>query len=154
MLEMLHAIIVKFPSKNVDEQSQTLFVHLVVCLANDQDNRVRSMTGAAIKKLIGCVSSHSLHSILEYTLSWYSEETQQLWSAAAQVIISELHYDVDNSDLGGPVTALVVITIKHIFLAFSFSRHYSFIYMVECNSFIVADKIRQTKICKLTNSTS
>ncbi|KAG6678404.1 hypothetical protein I3842_14G078800 [Carya illinoinensis] len=86
VLEMLHAIIVKFPRKNVDEQSQTLFVHLVVCLANDHDSRVRSMTGAAIKKLIGCISSHSLHSILEYTLSWYSEETQQLWSAAAQVL--------------------------------------------------------------------
>lgn len=86
VLEMLHAIIVKFPRNNVDEQSQTLFVHLVVCLANDEDNRVRSMTGAAIKKLIGCISSSSVHSILEYTLSWYSEERQQLWSAAAQVL--------------------------------------------------------------------
>lgn len=90
VLEMLHAIIVKFPRKNVDEQSQTLFVHLVVCLANDHDSRVRSMTGAAIKKLLGCISTHSLHSILEYTLSWYFEERQQLWSAAAQVIISQL----------------------------------------------------------------
>ncbi|KAB1216916.1 hypothetical protein CJ030_MR4G016071 [Morella rubra] len=86
VLEMLHAIIVKFPRENVDEQSQTLFVHLVVCLANDHDNGVRSMTGAAIKKLIECVSSHSLHSIIEFTLSWYSEETQHLWSAAAQVL--------------------------------------------------------------------
>ncbi|KAB1206516.1 hypothetical protein CJ030_MR7G000028 [Morella rubra] len=86
VLEMLHAIIVKFPRENVDEQSQMLFVHFVVCLANDHDNGVRSMTGAVIKKLIGCVSSHSLHSIIEYTLSWYSEETQQLWSAAALVL--------------------------------------------------------------------
>ncbi len=97
MLEMLHAIIVKFPRKNVDEQSQTLFVHLVICLANDHDNKVRSMTGAAIKKLIGCVSSHSLHPILEYSLSWYSGERQQLWSAAAQVTFCELYSEVDSS---------------------------------------------------------
>ncbi|KAE8036875.1 hypothetical protein FH972_009508 [Carpinus fangiana] len=86
VLEMLHVIIVKFPSKNVDEQSETLFVQLVVCLANDEDSRVRSMTGAAIKKLFGCVSSRSLDYILEDTLSWYSGETQRLWSAAAQVL--------------------------------------------------------------------
>lgn len=98
MLEMIHAIIVKFPKKNVDEQSLTLFTHLVICLSNDHDNKVRSMTGAAIKKLIGCVSPHSLHSILDYTLSWYSysEETQKLRSAAAQVIFCEFYSEVVN----------------------------------------------------------
>ena len=46
------------------------------------------MTSAAVKKLIGCVSPHSLHSILDYSLSWYSysAETQKLQSAAAQVL--------------------------------------------------------------------
>lgn len=87
MLEMLHTIIVKFPKSVVDEQSQTFFVHLVVCLANDHDNEVRSMSGAAIKYLISRISPHSLHSILEYSISWYLGEKQQLWSAAAQVII-------------------------------------------------------------------
>ncbi|KAA8534172.1 hypothetical protein F0562_031635 [Nyssa sinensis] len=86
VLEMLHAIIMKFPRNIVDEQSQTLFINLVVCLANDHDNKVRSMTGAAIKLLIGRVSPHSLHSILEYSLSWYLGGKQHLWSAAAQVL--------------------------------------------------------------------
>lgn len=90
MLEMLHTIIIKFPKSVVDEQSQTFFVHLVVCLANDQDNEVRSMSGAAIKHLIGHVSQRSLHSILEYSISWYLGEKQQLWSAAAQVKFAEL----------------------------------------------------------------
>lgn len=85
VLEMLHAIIMKFPIGVVDEQSQTFFVHLVVCLANDNDNKVRSMTGAAIKLLIGRVSQHSHQSILEYSLSWYVGGKQHLWSAAAQV---------------------------------------------------------------------
>lgn len=85
MLEMIHTIIIKFPKSIVDEQSQTLFVHLVVCLTNDQDNKVRSMIGAAIKLLIGRISPHSLHPIIEYSLSWYLGEKQQLWSAAAQV---------------------------------------------------------------------
>ncbi|XVE81263.1 hypothetical protein DITRI_Ditri15bG0049500 [Diplodiscus trichospermus] len=86
VLEMLHAIIIKFPKGIVDEQSQTIFVHLVVCLANDQDNRVRSMAGAVIKLLIGRVSQNLLNSILEYSLSWYLGEKQQLWGAGAQVL--------------------------------------------------------------------
>ncbi|KAK3414702.1 hypothetical protein EUGRSUZ_H00031 [Eucalyptus grandis] len=93
VLEMLHAIIVKFPKSVLDEQSQSLFIHLVVSLANDQDNRVRSMTGAAIKLLVGRISPHPLHSILEYSLSWYLGGKKQLWSAAAQDIwtaVSEL----------------------------------------------------------------
>ncbi|GLU08657.1 hypothetical protein SLE2022_255570 [Rubroshorea leprosula] len=86
VLEMLHAIIIKFPKSIVDEQSRTLFVHLVVCLANDQDNKVRSMTGEVIRVLIGHISQNSLNSILEYSLSWYLGEKQQLWSAGAQVL--------------------------------------------------------------------
>ncbi|KAM1823011.1 hypothetical protein ACFX1X_025378 [Malus domestica] len=86
VLEMLHTIIVKFPQNVVDEQSQTFFVHLVICLANDQDNEVRSLAGVAIKCLIGYISSHSFRSILEYSLSWYLGGKQQLWSAAAQVL--------------------------------------------------------------------
>ncbi|KAL4289520.1 hypothetical protein GQ457_14G012480 [Hibiscus cannabinus] len=86
VLEMLHAILIKFPKGIVDEQSQTIFVHLVVCLANDQDNKVRSMTGAVIKLLIGRISQHSVNSILEYSMSWYLGEKQQLWGAGAQVL--------------------------------------------------------------------
>ncbi|MED6141885.1 hypothetical protein PIB30_107914, partial [Stylosanthes scabra] len=85
VLEMINAIIVKFPRSVLDAQSQTLFVHLVACLANDNDNAVRSMSGAAIKKLIGSVSPNLLNSILEYALAWYLGGKQQLWGAAAQV---------------------------------------------------------------------
>ncbi|CAK8567091.1 unnamed protein product [Lathyrus sativus] len=86
VLEMIHAIIVKFPATVLDEQSQTFFLHLVACLANDNDDIVRSMSGAAIKKLIGSVSTKSLESILKYALSWYLGNKQQLWGAAAQVL--------------------------------------------------------------------
>lgn len=86
VLEMLHTIIVKFPKTVLDNHSQTLFIHLVVCLANDQDNEVRSMTGTAIKRLISCISARSLHSILEFSLSWYLDKKSQLWGAAAQVL--------------------------------------------------------------------
>ncbi|RHN69146.1 hypothetical protein MtrunA17_Chr3g0121561 [Medicago truncatula] len=86
VLEMINAIIVKFPPNILDEQSQTFFLHLVVRLANDSDDIVRSMSGAAIKKLIGSVSPNSLDSILKYTLSWYLGDKQQLWGAAAQVL--------------------------------------------------------------------
>lgn len=82
---MLHAIILKFPRNLIDAQSQTLFMHFVISLANDDDRKVRSMSAAAIKCLIGHVSSHSLHSVLEYSLSWYLGGKQSLWGAAAQV---------------------------------------------------------------------
>ncbi|KAE9453174.1 hypothetical protein C3L33_14914, partial [Rhododendron williamsianum] len=80
VLEMLHVIVIKFP-KAVNEHSLVIFVRLVFCLANDNDNKVRSMTGAAIKLLIGHVRRDSLDSILEFSFSWYME--QDLRSAAA-----------------------------------------------------------------------
>ncbi|KAF5199197.1 Small subunit processome component 20-like protein [Thalictrum thalictroides] len=86
VLEMLHAIIIKFPKHIVDEHAQTFFVKLVVCLANDQDSKVRSMIGAALKLLIGRTSQSTLNSILEYSLSWYAGANENLWSPAAQVL--------------------------------------------------------------------
>ncbi|XP_058078049.1 uncharacterized protein LOC131226271 isoform X2 [Magnolia sinica] len=86
VLEMIHAILIKFPKSVVDSQAQTFFLHLVVCLANDSDSKVRSMVGAAIKLLIGRTSQHALHPILQYNLSWYVDEKPHLWSAAAQVL--------------------------------------------------------------------
>ncbi|KAL5994511.1 hypothetical protein ACLOJK_024564 [Asimina triloba] len=84
-LEMIHVIIMKFPRSVVDSQAQTFFLHLVVCLANDSDNKVRSMVGTAIKLLIGHSSRHTLRPILQYSLSWYTDEKPHLWSAAAQL---------------------------------------------------------------------
>lgn len=86
VLEMLHAVLVKFPKSVVDSQAQTFFLHLVVALANDRDQKVRSMVATVIKELIGRTSHHALHSILEYSLSWYTSENKHLWSAAAQVL--------------------------------------------------------------------
>lgn len=86
VLEMLHVIIKKFPQTKLDEQSNTLFLHLVFRLVNDPDNTVRLMIGVALKLLVGRISSHSLYSILEYSLSWYLDGMQQLQSAGAQVL--------------------------------------------------------------------
>ncbi|XP_059666315.1 uncharacterized protein LOC132312087 [Cornus florida] len=86
VLEMLHAIIMKLSINVVDEQSQSIFTILVLCLANDHDNKVRSMTGAAIKLLIRRVSPNSLNTIFECSRSWYIHGEQHLWSAAAQVL--------------------------------------------------------------------
>ncbi|KAJ8444735.1 hypothetical protein Cgig2_030409 [Carnegiea gigantea] len=59
---------------------------LVVALANDHDNQVRSLIGIVIKHLISRISSQSQHSILEYCLAWYLGEKQRLWSTSAQVL--------------------------------------------------------------------
>nr|GMC62847.1 small subunit processome component 20 homolog [Ipomoea batatas] len=86
VLEMLRAIIVKIPDR-IQEQSQSIFMHLVICLANDQDNKVRSMAGVSIKLLAENMKKFgSLTSIIEYSFSWYRGEKQHLWSSAAQVL--------------------------------------------------------------------
>lgn len=86
VLEMLHAIIEKFQPPIVNELSRTLFVQLVLCLANDTEQQVRSMAGTAIKILVDRVDSQSRRSILTNTLDWYSAKNPGLWSAAAQVL--------------------------------------------------------------------
>ncbi|XP_020586518.1 small subunit processome component 20 homolog [Phalaenopsis equestris] len=86
VLDMLHVILVKFPRSIIDSHVQSFFLHLVVSLANEQDQRVRSMVSTVLKELIGRTSQQMLQPILEYTLSWYFGEKQYLWSASAQVI--------------------------------------------------------------------
>lgn len=96
MLEMLDAFVIKFRKHILDEHFNTILMHLVVCLANDNDNKFRSMTGTVIKLLIGRVSKNLIGevedkerrpilSILEFSLSWYSSGEEHVRSAAAQV---------------------------------------------------------------------
>ncbi|KAG0488446.1 hypothetical protein HPP92_007018 [Vanilla planifolia] len=86
VLEMLHAIIIKLPERVIDNNVQTFFLHLVVALTNEHNQKVRSMVSTVLKALIDKTSDHMLDPILEYSLSWYFGEKQNLWSAAAQVI--------------------------------------------------------------------
>uniref|UniRef100_A0A0E0C3V7 Uncharacterized protein n=1 Tax=Oryza meridionalis TaxID=40149 RepID=A0A0E0C3V7_9ORYZ len=86
VLEMLHDILTRFPQRIVDEQGQTFFLHLVVALSNEQHQNVSSMILRAIQKLLGRIGDQGKNSIFEYTLSWYTGEKQNLWSASAQVI--------------------------------------------------------------------
>jgi U3 small nucleolar RNA-associated protein 20 len=88
---MIHAIIVKFPRRVLEEQSQTFFFHLVLCMANDNDNILRSMSEAAIEKLVRSVSPNALDSILKDALFWYLGSKQQLWGASAQVMFTKLY---------------------------------------------------------------
>ncbi|KAI3823108.1 hypothetical protein L1987_04536 [Smallanthus sonchifolius] len=83
VLDMLHAIILKFPRQVVNEQSETIFLLLVLCLANDPEKEVKTSTATAIQLLIGRVGSQT---ILKDTLVWYSGDQQGLWSAAAHVL--------------------------------------------------------------------
>ncbi|CAL9093376.1 unnamed protein product [Musa textilis] len=86
VLEMLHAILVKFPKSVVDNQAQSFFLHLVVALANESDSKMRAMVATVIKVLLSRTSQHSTRPILGYSLSWYMGEKQHLWSASAEVL--------------------------------------------------------------------
>lgn len=82
---MLHAIINKLPENFVDQHSQIFLLFLVKSLANDDDQKVRSMAGAAIKLLVERVSTRCGDSIIQYCLTWYEGGNSNLWSIAAQV---------------------------------------------------------------------
>ncbi|KAK9671440.1 hypothetical protein RND81_12G030400 [Saponaria officinalis] len=86
VLDMLKTIIKRFPDSIINEQSQTLFIHLVLALANDNDSRVRSLIGIVIKLLISRISPQALDSILNHCLALYLGTKQKLWSTAAQVL--------------------------------------------------------------------
>ncbi|KAJ0966400.1 hypothetical protein J5N97_027538 [Dioscorea zingiberensis] len=86
VLEMLHTVLVKFPKSVLDVQAHAFFLHLVVALANEHDDKIRSMVATVIKELLSRTSKHALERILAYSLSWYTGEKQHLWSAAAQVL--------------------------------------------------------------------
>jgi len=86
VLEMLHVIILKFPSNVVDEQTETFFLPLVTRLVNDSDNQVRDMVGTVLKVLIRRVSQRPLQRMLVFSLAWYTGEKTHLWRPAAQVL--------------------------------------------------------------------
>ncbi|WOK99438.1 small subunit processome component [Canna indica] len=86
VLEMLHAILVKFPKSVIDNQAQSFFLHLVVALANEHDHKLRAMVATAIKVLLNHTSQNAMRPILGYTLSWYMGEKRHLWSASAEVL--------------------------------------------------------------------
>ncbi|KAI5069079.1 hypothetical protein GOP47_0015380 [Adiantum capillus-veneris] len=86
VLEMLHAIIVKFPAQTIDEQLETFFLPLVTRLVNDESNQLRAMVGTVLKVLMGRVSQRSLQRMLQFCFSWLREDKQQLWRASGQVL--------------------------------------------------------------------
>ncbi|PKA51950.1 hypothetical protein AXF42_Ash008179 [Apostasia shenzhenica] len=86
VLEMLHTILMKFPKGHFDSYAETFFLHLVVALANERDQKVLPMVAAVLKELIDRSSQRMLQPMLEYSLTWYFGEKQFLWAAAAQVI--------------------------------------------------------------------
>ena len=85
VLEMLHAIIVKFPVQAVDEQVETIFLPLVLRLVNEDSNQLRAMVGSILKVFIGKLGQRSLQRVLSFCLSWLKNDKQQLWRAASQV---------------------------------------------------------------------
>lgn len=92
---MLHAIIKKFPQTIIDEKSPILFSHLVTRLVNDDDSKVRTMIGVAIKLLIGRVSQRRLDSILNYSLSLYFGSQEQVWATATGAMVKHFFFDTN-----------------------------------------------------------
>ncbi|KAJ3672155.1 hypothetical protein LUZ60_006876 [Juncus effusus] len=86
VLEMLHAILMKFPKTIIDNQAQAFFLHLVAALSDDRDPQIHSMVGTVIKELVERTSDGVFSLILEFCVEWYCGKDRNLWSPAAQVL--------------------------------------------------------------------
>eukprot|EP00850_Spirogloea_muscicola_P021570 SM000254S08796 [mRNA] locus=s254:122773:139016:- [translate_table: standard] len=85
-MEMLHAIILKFPASVVEEQAEGLFVPLAARLVVDTDPRVRAMVGVVVKALLTRVGPHVEPKLLAFAFTWLRGDDARLWRPAAQVI--------------------------------------------------------------------
>eukprot|EP00850_Spirogloea_muscicola_P013633 SM000093S24444 [mRNA] locus=s93:494111:510484:+ [translate_table: standard] len=85
-MEMLHAIILKFPASVVEEQAEGLFVPLAARLVVDTDPRVRAMVGVVVKALLVRVGPHVGPKLLAFAFTWLRGDDARLWRPAAQVI--------------------------------------------------------------------
>ncbi|KAJ4812893.1 Small subunit processome component 20-like protein [Rhynchospora pubera] len=86
VLEILHAIMMKFPKSIIDSQAEPIFLHLVATLSNEKDSQIISIIATIFKVLIDHTSESVLNSIMNYCISWYTVDDHCLWSAAAQVL--------------------------------------------------------------------
>ncbi|XP_068649715.1 uncharacterized protein [Aristolochia californica] len=86
VLEMVHAILKKFPKEVLTGHASNFFFKLIICLANENDNKVCAMVGTAIKLLVERISKQALHVIIDASLIWYSSEKPKSWSIGAQAI--------------------------------------------------------------------
>ncbi|KAG9451956.1 hypothetical protein H6P81_004860 [Aristolochia fimbriata] len=86
VLEMVHAVLKKFPKEVLTVHASNFFFKLILCLANENDNKVCMMVGAAIKLLIERISKQALHAIIDASLIWYSSEKPKSWSTGAQAL--------------------------------------------------------------------
>ncbi|KAJ4846039.1 hypothetical protein Tsubulata_002554 [Turnera subulata] len=86
VLDMIRAIVAKAPKEFLDKHGQSLFIHLVQCLVNDNDNEVRLVIANSIKDLIRNISPKVRESILGFSLIWYKSAKKDLLSVGAQAI--------------------------------------------------------------------
>ncbi|KAJ3705626.1 hypothetical protein LUZ61_009331 [Rhynchospora tenuis] len=93
VLEILHAILMKFPKSIVDSQAEPIFLRLVETLLKEKDPEILSIVPTTVKVLIDHTSESILNSIMNWCISWYTGDNHCLWSAAAQVLglLAETH---------------------------------------------------------------
>eukprot|EP00897_Mesotaenium_endlicherianum_P002352 jgi/Mesen1/2144/ME000152S01235 len=84
-LEMLHAVITKFPLPVVEEQAEGMLLPLVTRLVSDPEASVRAMVGTTVKALMARVGARWQERILDFALKWCAGENLRLWRPAAQV---------------------------------------------------------------------
>ena len=87
VLDMLHAVVTKFPVPVLDGFAEYLLLPLTVRLAGDADGGVRAAVGALIKALFRCASLRKAQGLTSLAVTWYQPgQKPGLRRVAAQVI--------------------------------------------------------------------
>eukprot|EP00271_Cylindrocystis_brebissonii_P004463 TRINITY_DN1612_c2_g3_i1.p1 TRINITY_DN1612_c2_g3~~TRINITY_DN1612_c2_g3_i1.p1 ORF type:complete len:2175 (-),score=483.44 TRINITY_DN1612_c2_g3_i1:572-6958(-) len=86
VLEMLQAMMAKFPQSLLDEQAEALFLPLVARLVSDPSREVRVGVGKTLQTLVRRGGPRAQERMLKFALTWYSGPKQKLWRPAAQVL--------------------------------------------------------------------
>jgi len=85
-LDMLGAVIEKFPGELLTDWAETLFLPLVTRLVNDQSSKCRSTVAACISSLLKRISMPRRDRLVVYCMQWLSGTDARLVRAAAQTL--------------------------------------------------------------------
>ena len=110
VLELLHQIVQKFPSEQVNEQAEYFYFSLVLCLVNDENATCREMAGNVIKLLLDIVDDTRYQSMFSLTKKWLSDTSNLALQRVAAQLIGFFIESVDNNIQGklGDIIGLII----------------------------------------------
>jgi U3 small nucleolar RNA-associated protein 20 len=127
VLEVLLAILQKFPQEVINPRAEYLFLPLVVRLVNEDTESCKKLIADVIKALVSSVDDSKLNSIWSLMDSWLSnqQENEQLYMASIQVLLLllDVHPNLVVSKIDPILSNFVKRIEEHNILSESYSNN-------------------------------